>query len=122
MRIGFGCVNLGSALRGRSFDDDIRLVRDAIDQGVRVFDTAGKYGAGISEQILGRAVGSRRDEVTGMARAHRVRVRHRRRRSETAGIATRFTGLRRAKWHEACLISRKDGLTAVCQEDLHRSS
>jgi aryl-alcohol dehydrogenase-like predicted oxidoreductase len=41
----------------------VRLVRTALDLGVRFFDTADSYGAGTSEAVLGRALGSRRDQV-----------------------------------------------------------
>ena len=62
MRLGLGCVGLGSGA-GRSVVDDVRLVRAAIDLGVTVFDTADAYGGGASEHVLGRGVRRRRDEV-----------------------------------------------------------
>lgn len=62
MQVGLGCVRLGGG-DGRSVADDVRLVRDAIDLGVTVFDTANVYGGGASERVLGRAVRKRRDEV-----------------------------------------------------------
>jgi aryl-alcohol dehydrogenase-like predicted oxidoreductase len=61
--IGFGCVNLGSARGGRSERADVALVHEALDLGVRVFDTADAYGAGASERVLGRALRSRRDGI-----------------------------------------------------------
>jgi aryl-alcohol dehydrogenase-like predicted oxidoreductase len=61
--LGFGCVNLGSAGAARSMGADIRLVQEAVDLGVRVFDTADVYGSGTSERILGRALRGRRDDV-----------------------------------------------------------
>lgn len=61
--LGFGCVNLGSASGARSHRRDVQLVRQAIDAGVRLFDTAGAYGNGASERILGRALGRHRGEV-----------------------------------------------------------
>ena len=64
MRIGFGCVNLGSASRGHSWQADVRLVREAVDRGITLFDTADVYGSGASERVLGRALGSRRSAVT----------------------------------------------------------
>lgn len=63
MRIGFGCVNLGSVSSGRSWRADVRLVEEAIDRGITVLDTADAYGSGASERIVGRAVRSRRDHV-----------------------------------------------------------
>lgn len=63
MRMGFGCVNLGSASSGQSWRADVRLVQEAIGLGVRHFDTADAYGGGASERTLGRAIRDRRDDV-----------------------------------------------------------
>ena len=63
MRLGFGCVNLGTVSGGRSWRADVRLVQEAVDRGVLVFDTADAYGNGASERIIGRALGPRRDRV-----------------------------------------------------------
>ena len=63
MRLGFGCVGLGSAGGGRSVAADVRLVQEAVDLGVAVFDTAAAYGSGASERVLGDALRTRRDEV-----------------------------------------------------------
>ncbi len=62
-RLGFGCVSLGSASRGRSWKSDVQLVESAVDAGVTVFDTANAYGHGASETILGRALRGRRSSV-----------------------------------------------------------
>jgi len=40
-----------------------RIVRRALERGIRVFDTANVYNAGESERILGRALGRDRDRV-----------------------------------------------------------
>src|SRR5262245_56844856 len=63
MRLGFGCVGLGSAGGGRAIGADVRLVQEAIDRGLSGFDTAAAYGAGASERVLGDALRRRRDEV-----------------------------------------------------------
>jgi aryl-alcohol dehydrogenase-like predicted oxidoreductase len=63
MRLGFGCVNLGSASGGTSRRDQVRLVAEAVDRGVTVFDTADVYGSGASERVLGEGIGGRRAEV-----------------------------------------------------------
>jgi aryl-alcohol dehydrogenase-like predicted oxidoreductase len=63
MRLGFGCVNLGSAGGAHSSRAHVRLVHEALDRGVRVFDTADAYGNGASERILGRALHDRRDGI-----------------------------------------------------------
>jgi 1-deoxyxylulose-5-phosphate synthase len=56
-------VNLASAGAGRSTRADVRLVEEALERGVRLFDTADVYGAGASERVLGRALRGRRSEV-----------------------------------------------------------
>ena len=44
-------------------DESIRAIHAAIDHGVTLFDTANNYGCGHSEEVLGRALKGRRDEV-----------------------------------------------------------
>jgi aryl-alcohol dehydrogenase-like predicted oxidoreductase len=44
-------------------DESERIVRRALERGIRVFDTANAYNAGESERILGRALGRDRDGV-----------------------------------------------------------
>ncbi len=64
--IGFGAWQLGNAddLVRMSDDTAHRLVKEAIDLGVTLFDTAPHYAANRSEQLLGKALGaSRRDVV-----------------------------------------------------------
>jgi len=62
--IGFGCWEMGNPDYGRSDDQEmIAAVHRAIDLGVTLFDTAPNYGFGGSEEVLGRALGARRDEI-----------------------------------------------------------
>ncbi|MEZ5295598.1 MAG: aldo/keto reductase [Ilumatobacteraceae bacterium] len=58
--VGLGCNNFG----GRIDADQTQAVVDAaLDAGIDYFDTAESYGSGASEELLGRALGSRRGEV-----------------------------------------------------------
>ncbi len=43
--------------------ESIRAIRRALDLGITFFDTADVYGAGHSEEVLGRAIAGRRDQV-----------------------------------------------------------
>jgi aryl-alcohol dehydrogenase-like predicted oxidoreductase len=70
--IGLGAWAIGGpfSARGREagwgeVDDDesIAAVRQALDLGVTLIDTADTYGAGHSERVLRRALAGRRDEV-----------------------------------------------------------
>ena len=62
VRIGLGCVGLGSG-GNRRWPTTSGWSRRAIDLGVTVFDTADVYGSGASEHVLGRALRRARDEV-----------------------------------------------------------
>jgi aryl-alcohol dehydrogenase-like predicted oxidoreductase len=41
----------------------VKQIQAAVDQGVTMFDTAENYGGGLSERILGKALGGRHDRV-----------------------------------------------------------
>ena len=58
--VGLGCNNFGWHIDEAASRE---VVRAALDAGVTHFDTADVYGEGQSEEILGRALGRRRDEV-----------------------------------------------------------
>jgi len=58
--VGLGCNNFGRRLDA---DATARVVNAALDEGINFFDTADIYGDTRSEEFLGRALGSRRDEV-----------------------------------------------------------
>lgn len=58
--VGVGCNNFGGRLDYAAAE---AVVRGALDAGVTLFDTADTYGATQSEVLLGRALGSRRDEA-----------------------------------------------------------
>lgn len=55
-RQGFGAMRL----RDGAAEDPVRVVHAALDAGVRMVDTADAYG---NEELVGRAVAGRRDEV-----------------------------------------------------------
>ena len=62
--IGFGCWEMGNPEYGSSNDNEmIAAVHRAIDLGVTLFDTAPNYGFGGSEEVLGRALGARRNDI-----------------------------------------------------------
>jgi aryl-alcohol dehydrogenase-like predicted oxidoreductase len=64
--VGIGCNNFGRAGTVTESQEGTTAVVDAaIDAGVNLFDTADIYGReyGLSEELLGRALAGRRDEV-----------------------------------------------------------
>jgi aryl-alcohol dehydrogenase-like predicted oxidoreductase len=58
--VGLGCNNFGGAVDQAGTQ---AVVDAALDAGINFFDTADIYGGARSEEYLGRALGSRRDEV-----------------------------------------------------------
>ena len=58
--VGIGCNNFG-----RRIDQDATnaVVRQALDSGITLFDTADIYGQGASEEMLGLALGVERENV-----------------------------------------------------------
>ena len=65
-RIGLGAMTMaGTYTTGGGLDDDesIRTIHRALDLGVTHIDTAEIYGPFLSEEIVGRAITGRRDQV-----------------------------------------------------------
>ena len=58
--IGLGCNMFGWTIDA---DRSRAVVEAALDCGITHFDTAEMYAAGLSEEYLGRALGSRREET-----------------------------------------------------------
>ena len=58
--VGLGCNNFGGRIDETATK---RVVNAALDAGITLFDTADIYGGTLSEEYLGRALGSRRDEA-----------------------------------------------------------
>jgi len=61
--IGLGCMGMSMAYGTRDDDESVRTVQRALDLGVTLVDTADMYGNGHNEELVGRAVQGRRDEV-----------------------------------------------------------
>ena len=59
--IGLGCNNFGMKL---AEDEAAQVVHTALEVGITHFDTAEQYGGGVSETLLGRALGRDRPTVT----------------------------------------------------------
>ncbi|MDQ2877345.1 MAG: aldo/keto reductase [Actinomycetota bacterium] len=54
----------------RDHDDSIRIIHRAIDAGINFIDTADVYSAGESEQIVGRALAGKRENIVLATKAH----------------------------------------------------
>lgn len=62
--ITFGAWALGGGYWGEQDDEaSVAAIRAALDAGIDAIDTAPVYGLGRSEEVVGRAIAGRRDEV-----------------------------------------------------------
>jgi aryl-alcohol dehydrogenase-like predicted oxidoreductase len=64
-RIGLGAMGMSHGYTGAGTHDDesIRTIRRALDLGVNFIDTAEIYGPYVNEELVGRALKDRRDDV-----------------------------------------------------------
>lgn len=62
--MGLGCMNLSHAYGPPATEEDgIALLNQALDEGCNFFDTATIYGLGTNEALVGKALGTRRDDI-----------------------------------------------------------
>ena len=54
----------------RDHDDSVRIIDRAIDAGINFIDTADVYSAGESEQIVGKALAGKRENIVLATKAH----------------------------------------------------
>jgi aryl-alcohol dehydrogenase-like predicted oxidoreductase len=64
-RLGLGCMGMSAFYSGAGEDDaeSIRTIHRALDLGITLIDTAEIYGPYTNEELVGRAIAGRRDEV-----------------------------------------------------------
>jgi len=61
--IGLGCMGMSEFYGAGSDEESIATIHHALDRGVTFLDTADMYGVGRNEELVGRAIRGRRDEV-----------------------------------------------------------
>ncbi|MFI0741155.1 aldo/keto reductase [Streptomyces sp. NPDC021100] len=72
-RLGFGTAPLGNMFRAIPEEDALATVEAAWDQGIRFYDTAPFYGAGLAEERLGKVLsGKPRDSYVLSSKVGRV--------------------------------------------------
>jgi aryl-alcohol dehydrogenase-like predicted oxidoreductase len=98
--VGLGCMAL-SSMYGATADDagGIALIRRALDLGCTFLDTADAYGPYANEELVGRAVAGRRDDVV---------------------LATKFGNVRRDDGTFQGVNGRPDYVPQACDASLRR--
>src|SRR5260370_9231108 len=64
-RLGLGAMGMSAFYAGANADDEesVRTIHRALDLGVTFIDTAEAYGPYRNEELVGRAIAGRRDQV-----------------------------------------------------------
>src|ERR1051325_7796574 len=61
--IGLGCMGMSEFYGAGDDNESIATIHHALDRGVTFLDTADMYGVGRNEELVGRAIRDRRDDV-----------------------------------------------------------
>jgi len=97
--VGLGCMPMSGAYGSAADADGIAAIHRALDLGVTLLDTADVYGNGHNEELVGRAIRGRRDEVV---------------------LATKFGNRRDAAGKMLPICGRPEYVRAACEASLRR--
>lgn len=62
--LGLGCMGMSEFYGQRNDEESLNVIRNAYERGISFFDTADMYGPYTNEELVGKALGSFRNEVT----------------------------------------------------------
>jgi aryl-alcohol dehydrogenase-like predicted oxidoreductase len=97
--LGLGCMSMSDFYAGRDEAEAVATIHRAIDLGVTFLDTADMYGVGRNEELVGRAIRDRRDQVV---------------------VATKFGNVRALDGAFLGINGRPDYVRQACEASLRR--
>jgi aryl-alcohol dehydrogenase-like predicted oxidoreductase len=97
--LGLGCMGMSEFYKGADEAESVATLRHALDRGVSFLDTADMYGPFKNEELVGRAIRGRRNEVV---------------------LATKFGNMRGTDGSFQGVNGRPDYVRACCDASLKR--
>ena len=97
--IGLGCMGMSQSYGTPDDQESTATIHHAIDSGITMLDTADMYGGGTNEELVGRAVAKRRNEVI---------------------VATKFGNMRQPDGRFLGVNGKPEYVQAACEASLER--